>query len=157
MSMRRSTHSMKAMLTLLSLLRQVVPTDDDEDESTTTPIDPRSSALVSRPAFSLPVMTNNFRRFNARIGIVFVFQNRLIRLFTWRTPTHTLSFLATYTFICLDPHLLIVVPMAIALFYIMIPAFTSRHPPPPPPTFTNPSMTREYHQAYTGPALAPAT
>jgi hypothetical protein len=99
-------------------------------------------------------MTNNFRRFNARIGIVFVFQNRLIHLFTWRTPTHTLSFLATYTFICLDPYLIIVVPMAIALFYIMIPAFTSRHPPPP--SVTSASMAGEYHQAFTGPALAPA-
>ncbi|OCT48012.1 Integral peroxisomal membrane peroxin family protein [Cladophialophora carrionii] len=138
-----------------SLLRQVVPTDDPEEGSSATPIDSRSNLYVSRPAFSLPVMTNNFRRFNARIGIVFVFQNRLIRLFTWRTPTHTLSFLATYTFVCLDPHLLIVVPMAIALFYIMIPAFTSRHPPPPP--VTNASMAREYHQAFTGPALAPAT
>ncbi|KAJ9603183.1 Peroxisome size and maintenance regulator [Cladophialophora chaetospira] len=139
-----------------SLLRQVVPTDDSEDILSATPVDPRSTVSVTRPAFSLPVMTNNFRRFNARIGIVFVFQNRLIRLFTWRTPTHTLSFLATYTFICLDPHLLIVVPMAIALFYIMIPAFTSRHPPPPPPTIANTSM-KDYHQAYTGPALAPAT
>lgn len=99
-------------------------------------------------------MTNNFRRFNARIGIVFVFQNRLIRLFTWRTPTHTLSFLAVYTFICLDPYLLVVVPMAVALFYILIPAFTSRHPPPP--TQNAIYSTRDYHQEYTGPALAPA-
>lgn len=109
-----------------------------------------------RPAFSLPLMTNNFRRFNARIGIVFVFQNRLTRLFTWRTPTHTLSFLATYTFVCLDPNLLIMIPMAITLFSIMIPAFTSRHPPPPTPTITN-TANREYHQHYTGPAIAPAT
>lgn len=139
-----------------TLLRQVVPTDDSEDIVTASPVDTRSNVSVTRPAFSLPVMTNNFRRFNARIGIVFVFQNRLIRLFTWRTPTHTLSFLTTYTFICLDPHLLIVVPMAIALFYIMIPAFTSRHPPPPSIPIGNAS-TRDYHQAYTGPALAPAT
>ena len=144
-------------LTSPSLLRQVVPTDDANEDSSPASLGPQSSVSVSRPAFSLPVMTNNFRRFNARIGIVFVFQNRLIRLFTWRTPTHTLSFLATYTFVCLDPYLLIVVPMAIALFYIMIPAFTSRHPPPPPPTITNTNMMREYQQAYTGPALAPAT
>jgi hypothetical protein len=145
------------LTTLDSLLRQVVPTDDSEEDDFPTPVGPRSNITISRPAFSLPVMTNNFRRFNARIGIVFVFQNRMIRLFTWHTPTHTLSFLATYTFVCLDPYLLIVVPMAIALFYIMIPAFTSRHPPPPRPTIANTGMTKEYHQAYTGPALAPAT
>jgi hypothetical protein len=135
-----------------TLLRQVVPTDDVDDDTATTTKDSSSSYIeITRPAFSLPTMTNNFRRFNARIGIVFVFQARMIRLFTWRTPTHTLSFLATYTFICLDPYLLVVAPLAIALFSIMIPAFTSRHPPPPP------NAAKVYHQAYTGPALAPAT
>ncbi len=101
-------------------------------------------------------MTNNFRRFNARIGIVFVFQNRLIRLFTWRTPTHTLSFLATYTFICLDPYLVVVLPLAVALLFVMVPAFTSRHPPPPPSATTSSTTPYSYQQAYTGPALAPA-
>ncbi|KAH0827659.1 hypothetical protein AYO21_07807 [Fonsecaea monophora] len=141
------------------VFQQVLPTDDGQDDLPSTPTTVPSSSNVSRPAFSLPLMTYNFRRFNARIGIVFVFQNRLIRLFTWRTPTHTLSFLATYSFVCLDPYLLVVVPLAIALFYIMIPAFTSRHPPPPTPAFAHGSstnLTTEYHQAYTGPALAPA-
>jgi len=138
------------------ILQQVIPSAEDvDDEMDAPPIDRRSSKYVSRPAFSLPLMTNNFRRFNARIGIVFVFQNRLIRLFTWRTPSHTLSFLATYTFVCLDPYLLIVVPLAVALLFIMVPAFTSRHPPPPPAT-TISSTTPYYHQNYAGPALAPA-
>lgn len=141
------------------VLQQVIPSsegvDDDEDDIVGTPVDRRSSKYVSRPAFSLPLMTNNFRRFNARIGIVFVFQNRLIRLFTWRTPSHTLSFLATYTFVCLDPYLLVVVPLAVALLFIMVPAFTSRHPPPPPATIIS-STAPYYHQNYAGPALAPA-
>ncbi|KEF57885.1 uncharacterized protein A1O9_05806 [Exophiala aquamarina CBS 119918] len=138
------------------ILQQVVPSSEDvDDDLGGSPVDRRSSTYVSRPAFSLPLMTNNFRRFNARIGIVFVFQNRLIRLFTWRTPSHTLSFLATYTFVCLDPYLLIVVPLAVALFFIMVPAFTSRHPPPPPATIIS-STTPYYHQNYAGPALAPA-
>lgn len=139
------------------ILAQVVPTDDDvdDDSSPSTPVDRRSSKYVSRPAFSLPTMTNNFRRFNARIGIVFVFQNRMIRLFTWRTPSHTLSFLATYSFVCLDPYLLVGVPLAVSLLFLMVPAFTSRHPPPPPPT-TISSTTPYYHDNYAGPALAPA-
>nr|KAK5444556.1 Peroxisome size and maintenance regulator [Exophiala xenobiotica] len=140
------------------ILQQVIPTDDVEDDAVISPtsIDRRSSDHVSRPAFSLPLMTNNFRRFNARIGIVFVFQNRLIRLLTWRTPTHTLSFLATYTFICLDPYLLVVLPLAVALLFVMVPAFTSRHPPPPPSATTSSTTPYSYQQAYTGPALAPA-
>ncbi|EXJ77246.1 hypothetical protein A1O3_10404 [Capronia epimyces CBS 606.96] len=137
------------------LLQQVIPPEDVDDQDDNSPVDRRSSNYVTRPAFSLPLMTNNFRRFNARIGIVFVFQNRLIRLFTWRSPTHTLSFLATYTFVCLDPYLLAVVPLAVALLFIMVPAFTSRHPPPPPQKTVS-STTPYYQQAYTGPALAPA-
>ena len=97
-------------------------------------------------------MTNNFRKFNARIGIVFVFQNRLIRLFTWRTPVHTLAFLAIYTLLCLQPYLLAILPLAIVVLFIMVPAFLARHPPPPP---TSASLTIAYH-AIDGPALAPA-
>ncbi|KAK6362442.1 Peroxisome size and maintenance regulator [Exophiala oligosperma] len=140
------------------ILQQVIPAedvDDDEEGESAIPVDHRSSKYVARPAFSLPLMTNNFRRFNARIGIVFVFQNRVIRLFTWRTPTHTLSFLAAYTFVCLDPYLLVVLPVAVALLFIMIPAFTSRHPPPPQQS-TSSTTPYSYQQAYTGPALAPA-
>ncbi|ETN43456.1 uncharacterized protein HMPREF1541_02615 [Cyphellophora europaea CBS 101466] len=137
------------------LLGQVIPTDslDDEGDNVSS-VDRRSSQYVKRPAFSLPLMTNNFRRFNARIGIVFVFQNRLIRLFTWRQPSHTISLLATYTFVCLNPYLLVVVPLAIILLFVMVPAFISRHPPPPPQAST--SATTPYYTTYAGPAIAPA-
>ena len=134
------------------ILSQVVPSEEVIDDD--TPIDRRSSKYVQRPAFSFPLMTNNFRRFNARIGIVFVSQNRLIRVFTWRNPTQTLSFLATYTFVCLNPYLLAVMPLAVTLLFIMVPAFSSRHPPPPPQNTT--SSTTPYYNTYTGPALAPA-
>jgi Integral peroxisomal membrane peroxin len=116
-------------------------------------------------------MTNNFRRFNARyeipichyiidslliyyhrIGIAFVFQARMIRLFSWRNPTHTWSFLAVYSFICLNPYLLTVLPPALILLYIMVPAFLARHPPPPS---TSTLGTTPYY-SYGGPALAPA-
>ena len=76
-------------------------------------------------------MSSNFRRFNSRIGVAFVFQNQLIHLFTWRQPTQTLSFLFVYTFVCIDPSLLPVLPLACCLFFIMVPAYLTRHPPPP--------------------------
>jgi hypothetical protein len=47
------------------LLQQVVPPQDVDSGPEALP-DPRSSKYVQRPAFSLPLMTNNFRRFNAR-------------------------------------------------------------------------------------------
>ncbi|KAF9692956.1 hypothetical protein EKO04_008981 [Ascochyta lentis] len=136
---RESTSSMGDRMINL-LLAQVLPS---EDPSTASPPDGapdptapqvkdrRSRTYVERPNFSLPTMSSNFRRFNSRIGVAFVFQNRLIRLFTWRQPTQTLSFLFMYTFICLDPSLLPVLPLAGCLFFIMVPAYLTRHPPPP--------------------------
>lgn len=138
------------------LLEQVIPLADYNEADEAAKVDRRSSKYVSRPAFSLGVMSNNFRRFNARIGIVFVFQNRLIRLFTWKTTTHTLSFLATYTFICLDPYLLIALPLAVALLFIMVPAFMARHPPPPPPQASSAKANQFTAYSYSGPPIAPA-
>ncbi|KAF2689147.1 Pex24p-domain-containing protein [Lentithecium fluviatile CBS 122367] len=132
------------------LLSSVLPSqdlDDDEDEPQVK--DRRSRKYVDRPNFSLPTMSSNFRRFNSRIGIAFVAQNRAIRLFTWRQPTQTVSFLLVYTFICIDPTLVAVLPLACCLFFVMVPAFLARHPPPPThlPTDLHP---------LTGPPLAAA-
>lgn len=87
-----------------------------------------------------------------RIGVVFLFQEQVERLLTWNTPTHTLSFLFVYSFICLAPHLLLVLPLVVLLLFIMVPAFLTRHPPPPS---TSTSSTTPYY-SYEGPALAPA-
>lgn len=95
--------------------------------------------------------SSNLRK-SLRIGIVFVFENRLIRLFTWRVPTHTLSFLACYTLVCLRPSLLPVVPLALCLFFVMIPSFMARHPPPP--SSSSDSLTAV---TYSGPPVAPPT
>ncbi|KAH9866245.1 hypothetical protein J1614_008811 [Plenodomus biglobosus] len=121
------------------LLSQVLPSEDVPDDSQSengahTPAtrikDRRSRAYVERPNFSIPTMSSNFRRFNSRIGVAFILQNRLIRLFTWVQPTQTLSFLLVWTFVCIDPHLLPVLPLASGMFFIMVPAYLARHPEP---------------------------
>ncbi|KAJ5970864.1 uncharacterized protein N7479_000782 [Penicillium vulpinum] len=132
------------------LLQQVIPTDDEDEPDS---LGDKALASPQKPAFSLPVMANNFRRFNARIGVVFLFQSRVEQLLTWDTPTHTISFLFVYSFICLEPHLLLVLPLVVLLLFIMVPAFATRHPPPPS---TSTSSTTPYY-SYDGPALAPAT
>ncbi|MCJ1444121.1 MAG: hypothetical protein MMC23_004621 [Stictis urceolatum] len=131
------------------LLQQVIPTDDSSGGGSS--YDDSASSYISRPGFSLPLMTNNFRRFNARIGVVFIFQARAIRLFSWRRPTHTLSFLSLYTFLCLYPHLLPLLPCCLFLFFIFVPAYLARHPPPP-----TPSLTTSPRYTLSGPPLAPA-
>ena len=47
------------------LLQQVVPLEEMGD-GVDQPVDKRSSKYLNRPGFSLPLMTTNFRRFNAR-------------------------------------------------------------------------------------------
>ncbi|KAH7092111.1 integral peroxisomal membrane peroxin-domain-containing protein [Paraphoma chrysanthemicola] len=121
------------------LLSQVLPTEELSDSSDTNDLssnsatrikDRRSRSYVARPNFSIPTMSSNFRRFNSRIGVAFVLQNRLIRLFTWTQPTQTLSFLFVWTFVCVDPYLLPVLPLACCLFFVMVPSFLTRHPEP---------------------------
>ncbi|KAF2721935.1 Pex24p-domain-containing protein [Polychaeton citri CBS 116435] len=120
---------------LSGLMAQIIPPEDLSETETPSlgarkPTDRRSRKYVDRPGFSVALMGYNFRRFNARIGIAFVFQNRLIYLFTWRAPTQTLSFLAVYSLLCLKPELLPLVPLVLALFFVMVPAFLARHPSP---------------------------
>lgn len=63
-----------------------------------------------------------------------------------------MSLLFVYSFVCLDPHLLVIIPIAAGLLFIMVPAFLARHPPPPS---LSTSSTAPYY-SYDGPALAPA-
>ena len=136
-----------------SVISYVVPSDaidpSEDDDKGNKKKDRRSRQYVDRPTFNISLMTSNFRRFNARIGIVFVMQARLIHLFTWRHPTSTLSFLAVYSLLCLKPHLLPVVPLIGLLFYIMIPSFVARHP-----ISTN---DPRLEPSFKGPAVAPAS
>ncbi len=131
------------------LLQQVIPADDEQvplDESPQggggsgaggvdgsgggTSTGGVNAPTTERPNFNITTMSVNFRRFNARIGVVFVFQARVERLLSWQRPTQTLSFLAIYTFVCLDPNLLPVLPLAVMLVAVLIPSFAARHPDP---------------------------
>ncbi|KAJ0158521.1 Peroxisomal membrane protein PEX28, partial [Colletotrichum tanaceti] len=124
------------------LLQQVIPessdglTGGDDALAPGFPSD-KTSAFSQRPNFNITTMSNNFRRFNARIGVMFKFQARVARLLSWRRPTHTLSLLAVYTFVCLDPYLLTVVPLAGFLLAVFIPSFLARHPAPPSGTLSS--------------------
>jgi hypothetical protein len=93
-------------------------------------------------------MSANFRRFNSRVGVVFVFQDSVIRVLSWHTASHTLSFLAIYSFICLHPSLLAALPVILLLFCVLIPSFLARHP-------AAPSTLRSLSYSASGPPLAP--
>ncbi|KAF3761090.1 peroxisomal Pex24-like protein [Cryphonectria parasitica EP155] len=135
---------------LEKLLHQVIPTEDlapgGHVQDTPVPADSFPSYESTRPPFAMATMATNFTRFNARIGVVFKFQSRAIRLLSWRQPSQTLSFLAVYTLVCLDPYLLTVLPLAAALVGVFIPSFMARHP----------SDSRELAYSPRGPPRAPA-
>ncbi|KAH8599430.1 integral peroxisomal membrane peroxin-domain-containing protein [Bisporella sp. PMI_857] len=134
---------------LEKLLSQVIPTEDLPSHH--EPLSPVPG--LERPSFNITTMSANFRRFNSRIGVVFVFQNRVIRLLSWKQWSHTLSFLAIYTFVCLDPYLLSVLPLVVVLLALLIPSFIARHPAPPTTITTSPSS---YSYSTSGPPIAPA-
>lgn len=133
------------------LISQVIPAEASTGGVIGPEIPDGMSAYAARPPFSVGTMSNNFRRFNARIGVVFKFQARVVRLLSWRKPTHTLSLLSVYTFVCLDPSLLFVLPIIIALVTILIPSFIARHPAP-----TSEDRLRDMDYRPRGPPLAPA-
>ncbi|KAM0554980.1 hypothetical protein ACHAPJ_006328 [Fusarium lateritium] len=135
------------------LLQQVIPTDSDEQNDVHFVGDEQTATHAERPNFNITTMSYNFRRFNARIGVVFKFQARLERILSWQRASHTLSLLAVYSFVCLDPYLLFVLPIAILLLGVFIPAFLARHPAPPKGT-----LSSEQNVGYSpqGPPLAPA-
>lgn len=136
-----------------NLMAKVVPANEEDegvDEAKKDQAkDRRSRKYVERPNFSLGVMNANFRRFNARIGIVFVMQNRIIYLLTWRRPVATFSFLSVWSLLCLEPHLLPLVPFVGLLFSIMTPSFLARHPIP--------ANDPRIEPRFGGPAIAPAS
>ncbi|KID87804.1 peroxisomal Pex24-like protein [Metarhizium guizhouense ARSEF 977] len=130
------------------LLQQVMPIDgsvQDNNEAVPNPFE--------RPNFNLTIMSNNFRRFNSRIGVVFRFQEKVEALLSWQTTSHTVSYLAILTFVCLDPYLLAALPIAFLVFGILVPGFVARHPAPPKGTLSS-EQSIGYSPA--GPPLAPA-
>ncbi|KAG5977540.1 hypothetical protein E4U55_006689 [Claviceps digitariae] len=130
------------------LLQQVIPVDGAEQAASDDVPNP-----FERPNFNLTIMSQNFRRFNSRIGVVFRFQDKVEALLSWQTTSHTVSYLAIVTFICLDPYLLSALPVAFLVFGILIPGFVARHPAPPRGT-----LSSEQSMGYSpsGPPLAPA-
>lgn len=65
-------------------------------------IDPEKVTLLSsKDPLSLPIMTNNFKRFVANVGPVFWMQDRIEEIMFWRRGwRRTTSWMALYTFLC---------------------------------------------------------
>ncbi|KAI6044749.1 hypothetical protein EDC04DRAFT_2865675 [Pisolithus marmoratus] len=72
--------------------------------------------LSARDPLSLPIVSNNFRRFVARVGPVFWLQDRIEEIILWKKGwKRTVVWLAAYGFICYFPRLVLLVPHALLL------------------------------------------
>ncbi|RKF59553.1 Peroxisomal membrane protein PEX29 [Erysiphe neolycopersici] len=81
----------------------------------------------ARRAFSLQLMSSNFRQFSTRIGAIFSLQRKIIRILSWSSNSQTISFLAIYTFVCLEPHLIIILPLVFTLL-LLTNYYSTRYP-----------------------------
>ena len=97
----------------------------------------------------MSAMTYNFRRFSARIGIVFGTQDHLGEVLKWKNPAETASYLLICTLILVFPlSILPIVPGILLLLKLLIPSFEVRHalPSQPPQLLdvrSNPKLENE--------------
>ncbi|OAA58258.1 Integral peroxisomal membrane peroxin [Cordyceps fumosorosea ARSEF 2679] len=131
------------------LLAQVMPAEDGEVSFT---LDEDVANAHRAPEFSLGLMSYNFRRFNARAGVLFQLQDLTESLLEWQRPSQTLALLAVYTLLCLDPHLVVALPPALLVLAVLVPSFLARHPAPPRGTL---SSDQGVGYSAAGPPLAP--
>lgn len=95
------------------------------EDSNSRPINPQQA--MNRSQFSIKTMSKNFRHLNARIGVIFDFQERVVKLLFWNTPAQTMSFLVIYSIVCLDPYLICIFPFVI-LMSLLINSYLIRYP-----------------------------
>ncbi|AET37832.1 Pex28p Ecym_2076 [Eremothecium cymbalariae DBVPG len=77
---------------------------------------------------SVVIMSRNLKIMTAKLGLLFEFQDSIIRLITWRNPSGTITALMLFSFICFNPMLLPIISLGYVLFGLMIPGYLHRHP-----------------------------
>lgn len=108
------------------MVTAALPTIDPND------LNIRIQRQSERPPFSVQLTSRNFRKMTSRVGIVYEIRYLANEFLYWKNPSLTLTILSVYSFICLNPRILITLPSVGLLLCIMVPAYTARHPPPPP-------------------------
>lgn len=92
----------------------------------------------TRPPFSFLTSSDNFKAMTSRMGVLHHTYYTAVELITWKHPSATLSFLSVYSWSCLNPRLLAVLPMLIVYMGILVPAYCVQHPPEPTSLESNP-------------------
>lgn len=77
---------------------------------------------------SATILTKNLKKLTPKLGIVFEFQDSIVRLLTWRNPSGTVTMLIFGTMICYNPMYLITLPILYIIYGLMVPGYMQRHP-----------------------------
>ncbi|KAF9458809.1 hypothetical protein BDZ94DRAFT_1312920 [Collybia nuda] len=84
--------------------------------------------LTTRVGLSLPTTTNNFKRFVAKSGPIFWFQDRVEEIVMWRRGWRvTGMWMAAYAFLCYYPLLVFLIPH-LTLISIILASYPYPHP-----------------------------
>lgn len=81
--------------------------------------EPVNAYLANQPALNPQITTKNFTRFVSRCGPVFAFRDELLLLLSWKNKVDTLISMIVYIAFCLHPKLLLFVPQAVILYFIL--------------------------------------
>lgn len=105
-------------------------------------LDLRLRRQSERPPFSVHIMDQNFRLMMSRMTILYDIYYAVKEFLIWKRPEVTLSVLLLYTHICMNPQLLVVLPLALFIVGVMVPAYAKRHPPEPVNVGSNPAPAK---------------
>ncbi|CAN6674532.1 peroxisomal membrane protein Pex29p [Trichomonascus vanleenenianus] len=103
-------------------------------------LDERLRRQKNRPPFSVQTTSRNFRKMTSRSTALYEVYYLVVEVLWWQNPATTLSILLVYSFLCLNPVLIPVVPLAYLLIAVMVPAYVARHPPEPSELESNPVL-----------------
>ncbi|KAF8753302.1 Integral peroxisomal membrane peroxin [Rhizoctonia solani] len=117
----------------------------------TAPTSPREilesngKLLSNRDALSIQITTANFRRFVSRSGPVFWFQDRVEEIVLWKRGwCYTIAWGFVYSFMCIYPRMLLILPQLVLLAIMLInyPGSHNRRPGSPSAKGISDSPTR---------------
>ncbi|KAK9723010.1 hypothetical protein K7432_002260 [Basidiobolus ranarum] len=75
----------------------------------------KEKAKTQAPLNLFSTTPKNFAKFVERVGPVATFQDRAVEILTWESTTQTLCVMAIFSFFCLNPKLLFLIPQVILL------------------------------------------
>ncbi|KAG9303685.1 hypothetical protein G9A89_018582 [Geosiphon pyriformis] len=88
------------------------------------------SSDSAHPPLNLQTTTINFKKFVQKCGFIFALQDSVENLILWKNSANTLLAMVIYVYICIYPHLMILLPL-VGLLSLLISFYHKRFPKGP--------------------------